>query len=142
MRQPNSPFILLIPFVSITSIFTYQFIKGLLSHGLNFEVLTIFVCGLFFSLISGGVFLAFYTVYKREMHLTSVCTKPSIGKVKIVALSSHNTGHSNPTFMTIDFEGHERTFNNVGDELRFKYKQDDNIDILYNPLNKAEFVFS
>jgi hypothetical protein len=99
-------------------------------------------CGILFSLFTGGLFLAFHAKYKREVNLVLVCTKPSIGKVKIVALSSHNTGHTNPTFMTIDFNGHERTFNNVSDELRFKYKQDDNIDILYNPLNKAEFVFT
>jgi len=44
--------------------------------------------------------------------------------------------------MTIHLDGHVRTFNNVSDELRFKYKQDDNIDFLYNPLNKAGFVFT
>lgn len=99
-------------------------------------------CGILFSLFTGGLFLAFHTKYKREINLILVCTKPSIGKVKIVALSNHNTGHTNPTFMTIDFNGHERTFNNISDELRFKYKQDDNIDILYNPLNKTEFIFT
>ncbi len=142
MRQPAFPYMLLIPFLATFTFFSYQAIDTFLMQGLSKNFFILILSGFLFSFTSGFMFLAFHDKYKREMHLISVCTNPSIGKVKIVALSSHNTGHSNPTFMTIDFEGHEHTFNNVGDELRFKYKQDDNIDILYNPLNKSEFVFT
>jgi hypothetical protein len=142
MRQPVFPFMLLIVFSANFIFFSYQSIDAFLIQGFSKNLLILIFCGILFSLFSGGLFLAFHTRYKREMHLILVCTKPSIGKVKIVALSSHNTGHSNPTFMTIDFEGHERTFNNISDELRFKYKHDDNIDVLYNPVNKSEFVFT
>lgn len=113
-----------------------------ITKGLNTDLLIIFSATLILSSLSGGIFFAFYSKYKKEKKLFSVCTKPSIGIVKSVGRSSLNTGHSNPTFIDIEFKGSERSFTNVDSELRFKYKEGDKIEVLYNPKNKSEFIFT
>jgi hypothetical protein len=109
---------------------------GISLESIGFMMVTILISGL-----SGLFFFAFYSKYKNELKLFECCTKPSKGVIKHIGLSSHNVGGRNPTFITVEFSYHERTFNNVSDQLRFEYKEGDSINILHNPDKRSEFIF-
>ena len=121
-------------------IFTYQLVNEYLIFGFNLKLLGAMLLSLL--LISIPSFFAWIMIdkYKKELHLFNSCTQSSSGIVKKVELSKHNIGHSNPTFITIEFKGNKKDFLNIPDSWRFKFKPNDTIPVLYNPLNPSEFV--
>ena len=141
MNKPKFPYLLLFLFIIISSVMAYNIAIEFFRYGFSLKLLGVSFLILLLCLIPGSIFLAFYTLYKRNKRLFEVCTIPSQGSVVEASLSSHNVGGTNPTFLTVEFGGTEKTFPNVGDEIRFKYKAGDSIDILYNPSNAKEFIF-
>jgi len=141
MNVPKFPYLLLFLFILISSIMAYNIAIEFFRYGFSLKLLGVSFLALLLCLIPGSIFLAFYTLYKRNKRLFEVCTIPSQGYVVEAALSAHNVGGTNPTFLTIEFGGTEKTFPNLGDEMRFKYKTGDSIDIQYNPNNAKEFIF-
>lgn len=120
---------------------TYNIAIEFFRYGFSLKLLGVSFLVLLLCLIPGVVFLAFHTQYKRNKRLFEVCITPNQGTVVEAALSSHNVGGTNPSFLTVEFGGIQKTFPNVGDEIRFKYKPGDSIDILYNLDNTKEFIF-
>ncbi|MFY0642721.1 MAG: hypothetical protein JXR16_16845 [Bermanella sp.] len=141
MNESKFPYLLLFLFILISSIMSYNIAIEFFRYGFSLKLLGLSFLALLLCLIPGSIFLAFYTLYKRNKRLFEVCTIPSQVSVVEAALSSHNVGGTNPTFLTVEFGGTKKTFQNVGDDMRFKYKTGDSIDILYNPNNSKEFIF-
>ncbi len=98
MNQPKFPYLLLFIFILISSIMTYNIAIEFFRHGVSLKLLSLSFLVLLPCLIPGFIFLAFYTLYKRNKRLFGVCTIPSQGTVIEAALSSHNLGSTNPTF--------------------------------------------
>jgi hypothetical protein len=140
MNKPQFPYLWLIPPIATGSIFTYQLVKDYLLFGYSLKL----VGAILLSLLVVGLpsIIAWLLIgkYKEDLRIFNACTQPSKGTIKTIGLSRHNTGHSNPTFVTVEFKGNERTFTNIPDAWRFELKPDDKTDILYNPSNPSEFI--
>lgn len=141
MRKEKFPLLLFLLAILIGAGGLTAIILNTLDFGFTYK--TIFV--VFGWLVMTGMiilmFFGFNKRYQDSRKLLIECTKSDIGIVKETGLSAINTGNTNPAFITIEFNGFNKTFCYVTNELRFKYKHDDDINILYNPKNKQEFIF-
>ncbi len=112
-----------------------------LNFGFSYKTIIVVFAWLVITSAMSLIFFGFNERYKSAKKLHIKCTKADMGTVTETGLSAINTGSTNPAFITIEFNGFEKTFCYVTDELRFKYKHGDDINILYNPKNKQEFIF-
>jgi hypothetical protein len=80
--------------------------------------------------------------YKLEIELANRCTERDKAKIKFIGVELRQGASThNYAFMILDFNGVEKRFSSIVDEIRIKYHKEVFFPIFYNPNNPEEYVY-
>ncbi len=80
--------------------------------------------------------------YKDKLKLAKSCTKKDWAFIDFIGLELRQGSQiHHSAFMLLNFNGNQKKFTNITDDIRITYSKEQEFPIFYNPHDKTEFVY-
>jgi len=80
--------------------------------------------------------------YKERVSLAKRCTIKDFAEMVFIGVELRQGSDThNSAFMILIFNGNEKRFNNINDEIRIRYSKETHFPIFYNPNDASEYVY-
>lgn len=140
LKKPTFPYFWFGPVLGFSTPLIFGLIPEGLRYGFPLKYILIIVVFSLVTIFFIYVFIELVKKYKREKALVERCTQKGIATTIETGLCSNNVGDRNPTFVTAEFNGHERDFIDIDPKIRRTLSKNDYLDIFFNPKDRSEFV--